>query len=62
MSEQDAPTEAAVDSIVARLLGLRGSPPGTLASLAENEIRMLCTEVRFGAFVMMVYVRLTPTS
>eukprot|EP00815_Leptocylindrus_aporus_P011896 CAMPEP_0116066408 /NCGR_PEP_ID=MMETSP0322-20121206/10358_1 /TAXON_ID=163516 /ORGANISM="Leptocylindrus danicus var. apora, Strain B651" /LENGTH=326 /DNA_ID=CAMNT_0003552943 /DNA_START=251 /DNA_END=1231 /DNA_ORIENTATION=+ len=46
MAEQDAPTEAAVDSIVARLLGLRGSPPGTLASLAENEIRMLCKEVR----------------
>lgn len=39
-------TEAAVDSIVARLLGLRGSPPGTLASLAENEIRMLCMTVR----------------
>ena len=56
MAEQDAPTEVAVDSIVARLLGLRGSPPGTLASLAENEIRMLCKEVRFEAFLLMSYV------
>lgn len=43
---QNGSTESAVDSIVARLLALRGSPPGTLASLAENEIRMLCTTVR----------------
>ena len=42
---QNGSTESAVDSIVARLLALRGSPPGTLASLAENEIRMLCTTV-----------------
>lgn len=33
-------------SITQRLLGLRGSPPGTLASLSEHEIRMLCQRVR----------------
>ena len=46
-SSSSSSTEAAVDSIVARLLALRGSPPGTLASLAENEIRMLCTTVSY---------------
>lgn len=30
-------------SIIDRLLGLRGSPPGTLASLSESEIRSLCS-------------------
>lgn len=35
-----------VDSIISRLLGLRGSPPGTLCSLAENEIKMLCQRIR----------------
>ena len=35
-----------VVSIAQRLLGLRGSPPGTLASLAENEIRSLCQRAR----------------
>mmetsp|Transcript_20687 Transcript_20687/g.23748 ORF Transcript_20687/g.23748 Transcript_20687/m.23748 type:complete len:363 (+) Transcript_20687:200-1288(+) len=37
---------APIDSIITRLLGLRGSPPGTLASLAENEIKMLCQHAR----------------
>jgi serine/threonine-protein phosphatase PP1 catalytic subunit len=32
--------------ITQRLLGLRGSPPGTLASLAESEIKLLCQRVR----------------
>lgn len=35
-----------IDSIISRLLGLRGSPPGTLCSLAENEIKMLCQRIR----------------
>lgn len=35
-----------VQAITQRLLGLRGSPPGTLASLAEHEIKMLCTRAR----------------
>lgn len=33
-------------NITQRLLGLRGSPPGTLASLAEHEIKLLCQRVR----------------
>lgn len=35
-----------VISVMERLLGLRGSPPGTLASLAEHEIKMLCARAR----------------
>lgn len=35
-----------VISICQRLLGLRGSPPGTMASLSDAEIRLLCTRVR----------------
>jgi serine/threonine-protein phosphatase PP1 catalytic subunit len=35
-----------VRHICQRLLGLRGSPPGTLATLAEHEIKMLCTMAR----------------
>jgi serine/threonine-protein phosphatase PP1 catalytic subunit len=35
-----------VINITQRLLGLRGSPPGTLASLAEQEIKLLCQRVR----------------
>lgn len=35
-----------IDSIIQRLLGLRGSPPGTLGSISENEIKMLCQRVR----------------
>jgi serine/threonine-protein phosphatase PP1 catalytic subunit len=35
-----------VISVAQRLLGLRGSPPGTLASLAEHEIKMLCSRAR----------------
>jgi serine/threonine-protein phosphatase PP1 catalytic subunit len=33
-------------SVAARLLGLRGSPPGTTASLAEHEIKLLCQKAR----------------
>lgn len=33
-------------SITQRLLGLRGSPPGTLASLGEPEIKLLCERAR----------------
>lgn len=36
----------AVTSITQRLLALRGSPPGTQASLSESEIRLLCQLVR----------------
>jgi len=35
-----------VASITQRLLGLRGSPPGTLVNLTETEIKMLCRRVR----------------
>jgi serine/threonine-protein phosphatase PP1 catalytic subunit len=41
----DASNEAIVN-ITQRLLGLRGSPPGTLASLAEHEIKLLCQRAR----------------
>jgi len=40
-----SPMEA-VASITHRLLSLRGSPPGTLASLSESEIKILCHMVR----------------
>jgi len=40
------PSMEPVDSITSRLLGLRGSPPGTLCSLAESEIKLLCQRVR----------------
>uniref|UniRef100_A0A7S4VL71 Serine/threonine-protein phosphatase n=1 Tax=Ditylum brightwellii TaxID=49249 RepID=A0A7S4VL71_9STRA len=40
------PSLEPVHSIAQRLLSLRGSPPGTLASLAESEIRLLCQKVR----------------
>lgn len=33
-------------SVMKRLLGLRGSPPGTLATLSEHEINRLCTHAR----------------
>ncbi|KAG7366260.1 metallo-dependent phosphatase-like protein [Nitzschia inconspicua] len=33
-------------SITQRLLGLRGSPPGTFATLTEGEIKLLCTRAR----------------
>mmetsp|Transcript_703 Transcript_703/g.977 ORF Transcript_703/g.977 Transcript_703/m.977 type:complete len:376 (-) Transcript_703:660-1787(-) len=33
-------------SITQRLLGLRGSPPGSMCSLAENEIKLLCQRAR----------------
>ena len=35
-----------IQTIAHRLLSLRGSPPGTLANLAENEIKLLCQHVR----------------
>lgn len=35
-----------VIAICQRLLGLRGSPPGTMASLSDSEIKLLCTRVR----------------
>lgn len=35
-----------IQTIAQRLLSLRGSPPGTLANLAENEIKLLCQRVR----------------
>ena len=40
------PNLESVVNITQRLLGLRGSPPGTLASLSEHEIKLLCTKVR----------------
>lgn len=40
------PSMEPIQSIAQRLLSLRGSPPGTLASLAENEIKLLCQRVR----------------
>lgn len=39
-------TMSPIESITSRLLGLRGSPPGTLASLAESEIKLLCQRAR----------------
>jgi serine/threonine-protein phosphatase PP1 catalytic subunit len=33
-------------SIAQRLLGLRGSPPGTMATLTEGEIKLLCNRAR----------------
>ena len=41
--------ESSLDSIISmtqRLLSLRGSPPGTLASLSESEIKLICQKVR----------------
>ncbi|KAM9886240.1 hypothetical protein OXX69_013802, partial [Metschnikowia pulcherrima] len=43
MSEQP---EADIDSIVDRLLEVRGSRPGKQVTLSENEIRFLCTKAR----------------
>ena len=40
------PSMEPIQSVAQRLLGLRGSPPGTLASLSENEIKLLCQRVR----------------
>lgn len=40
------PSMDSIRSIADRLLGLRGSPPGTLASLAEHEIKQLCARAR----------------
>lgn len=41
--------DSSLDSIASmtqRLLSLRGSPPGTLASLSESEIKLICQKVR----------------
>jgi serine/threonine-protein phosphatase PP1 catalytic subunit len=38
--------EEPVKSIMTRLLNLRGSPPGTQASVSETEIKLLCERVR----------------
>jgi len=35
-----------VIAICQRLLGLRGSPPGTMATLSDSEIKLLCNRVR----------------
>ena len=43
---QPNPSLAPVQSITQRLLSLRGSPPGTLASLSEAEIKLLCQRVK----------------
>jgi len=40
------PAMEPVIDVAQRLLGLRGSPPGTLASLSESEIKMLCNRAR----------------
>ena len=40
------PAMSPIESITSRLLSLRGSPPGTLASLAESEIKLLCQRAR----------------
>lgn len=40
------PSMEVIVNISQRLLGLRGSPPGTLASLAEHEIKLLCQRAR----------------
>mmetsp|Transcript_13702 Transcript_13702/g.20870 ORF Transcript_13702/g.20870 Transcript_13702/m.20870 type:complete len:345 (-) Transcript_13702:397-1431(-) len=40
------PSMEPIVDITQRLLGLRGSPPGTLASLAENEIKLICQRAR----------------
>ena len=33
-------------NITQRLLGVRGSPPGTMVRLSENEIKLLCVRAR----------------
>lgn len=38
--------EADIDSIVDRLLEVRGSKPGKLVQLSEHEIQYLCTKAR----------------
>mmetsp|Transcript_30709 Transcript_30709/g.35005 ORF Transcript_30709/g.35005 Transcript_30709/m.35005 type:complete len:354 (+) Transcript_30709:131-1192(+) len=40
------PSMEPIVNITQRLLGLRGSPPGTSASLAEHEIKLICQRVR----------------
>eukprot|EP00052_Salpingoeca_macrocollata_P025670 m.233945 g.233945 ORF g.233945 m.233945 type:complete len:318 (-) comp22464_c2_seq1:47-1000(-) len=41
-----APAKFDVDKIIARLLEVRGSRPGKIVNLAENEIRELCVQSR----------------
>lgn len=45
MSNQKEP-EIDVDSIIARLLEVRGSRPGKQVQLAEHEVRGLCVKAR----------------
>jgi hypothetical protein len=40
------PNMAPVAAVTQRLLNLRGSPPGTHASISEHEIKTLCTMAR----------------
>lgn len=46
MATAPAPTDIDVDSIIQRLLEVRGSRPGKPVQLAENEIKGLCTKAR----------------
>eukprot|EP00587_Corethron_hystrix_P017123 CAMPEP_0113329484 /NCGR_PEP_ID=MMETSP0010_2-20120614/20934_1 /TAXON_ID=216773 ORGANISM="Corethron hystrix, Strain 308" /NCGR_SAMPLE_ID=MMETSP0010_2 /ASSEMBLY_ACC=CAM_ASM_000155 /LENGTH=413 /DNA_ID=CAMNT_0000191595 /DNA_START=567 /DNA_END=1808 /DNA_ORIENTATION=- /assembly_acc=CAM_ASM_000155 len=46
ISEDAASILSRINSILSRLLSLRGSPPGTHASLSETEIRLLCSASR----------------
>jgi serine/threonine-protein phosphatase PP1 catalytic subunit len=45
-SSSGSAEEDPIKSIMARLLALRGSPPGTQASVSESEIKLLTTRVR----------------
>jgi serine/threonine-protein phosphatase PP1 catalytic subunit len=46
MATQQAPTDIDVDSIIQRLLEVRGSRPGKPVQLAEHEIKGLCMKAR----------------
>ncbi len=46
MANQQTPTDVDVDSIILRLLEVRGSRPGKPVQLAEHEIKGLCTKAR----------------
>lgn len=40
------PSLEPISNIIEKLLGLRGSPPGTLANLSHDEIKSICTRAR----------------
>lgn len=42
----DANAPVDIDDVITRLLEVRGSRPGKQVSLAEHEIRFLCTKAR----------------